>query len=104
VAPSFNRGPCLTPGYGLFRFSLPFVEHFIQSHLCYVLGASCFPGMWDLQFLKLIVYSHYNYYYCYHGLNGDVLAEESEQCDDQAVDSDPSRANVWSLPCTSQMN
>ena len=45
--PSFNQGPCPTSGYGLYRFSLPFGGHFSYCHPCWVLKASCLPGIWN---------------------------------------------------------
>lgn len=47
LAISLNHRPCLSTGYGLFRFHLPFVEYFNKCHLHFVLGNSCFPGIWN---------------------------------------------------------
>jgi hypothetical protein len=45
VAPSTNLGPCLTSGYGLYRFPFPFVGYFSYSQTRWVLGVTCFPGV-----------------------------------------------------------
>jgi hypothetical protein len=47
VTPSPTWGSCLSSGYRLWRFFLSLVGlvgHFSQSHLHWVLGASCFPS------------------------------------------------------------
>jgi hypothetical protein len=43
VAPSLNMGPCLSIGYGLYKFYLPFVDY----PSCWVLGTFWVPGIWE---------------------------------------------------------
>jgi hypothetical protein len=45
--PTPQLGQCLSNGGGLYRLYLPFVGYFSYCHLLWVLGASCFPGIWD---------------------------------------------------------
>ena len=45
---SSNRGPWLTFWYSLYVFFLSFVGHFISSHGCWILEASCFVDIWGL--------------------------------------------------------
>ena len=47
MAPSLYKEPCLSTGGDLYSFYLPFSAHVGKSHPCWVLGASCFSGVWN---------------------------------------------------------